>query len=163
MHVEWLSALRLRLRSLVHRRRLQRDLEEEIRFHVDSSTARCLEQGMTGEQARRRARMRFGNPASVHEALRDMWTFRWIEELRQDLAYSVRTLRRTSAFTTAAISTLALGVGAATALFSVVNAVLLRPLPYDDPDAIYRIRTLDARGLPLGQVGRAHIAPLNER
>lgn len=90
-----------------------------------------------------------------------MWT--WMESLRQDLDYSVRMCRRTPTFTTATVLTLGLGIGAATAVFSVVNTVLLRPLPYDDSDRIYRIRTMDARGLPLGQVGRAHIAPLDEQ
>src|SRR5688500_5259142 len=91
-----------------------------------------------------------------------MWTFRWMEELRQDLDYCLRMLRRNPTFTTAAVLTLALGIGSATAIFSVANAVLLRPLRYEDPDGIYRIRTMDARGLPVGQIGRAHIAPLNE-
>ena len=91
-----------------------------------------------------------------------MRTLAWIEELRGDLGYAARTCLRTPGFTTATVLTLALGIGAATALFSVVNTVLLRPLPYNDPDAIYRIRTMDAQGLPIGQVGRAHIDPLTE-
>jgi putative ABC transport system permease protein len=162
MHLEWLAELRLRLRSLMHRHRLDRDFEDELRFHIESSAARYRDEGLTAREAGRRARLRFGNPAAIREALRDMWTFRWVEELRQDLDYSVRMLRRNATFTTASVLTLGLGIGAATAIFSVVNAVLLRPLPYDDPDGIHRIRTMDARGLPLGQVGQAHIAPLNE-
>jgi predicted permease len=162
MRLEWLSELRLRLRSLVHRRRLERDLEEELRFHIESSAAYYRERGLTSGEAGRRARLRLGNPASIREALTEMWTFRWIEELRQDLDYSLRMFRRNTTFTTAAVLTLALGIGAATTIFGVANAVLLRPLPYDDPDGIYRIRTMDARGLPLGQVGQPHIVPLNE-
>jgi predicted permease len=160
MPLEWLSALRLRLRSLAHRRRLDRDLEEELRHHLESTAARYGEQGLGAAEARRRARLRFGNPTSIREALTDMWTFRWLEELRQDAAYALRMLRRTPAFAMAIVVTLALGIGAGTAIFSVVNTVLLRPLPYDDPDGIYRLRTMDVRGLPLGQVGEMHITPL---
>jgi predicted permease len=160
MPFEWLSSLRLRLRALVHRRRLDRDLDEELRHHLESTAARYSEQGLGPAEARRRARVRFGNPTSFREALTDMWTFRWLEELRQDAAYALRVLRRAPAFAMATVITLALGIGAGTAIFSVVNAVLLRPLPYDDPDGIYRLRTMDVRGLPLGQVGEMHVTPL---
>jgi predicted permease len=160
---EWLSILRLRFRALVHRRHLDRDLEDEVCFHLQSRAARYREQGLEPAEADRRARRAFGNPTSFRERLKDMWTFQWLEDLRQDVRGAIRMLRRTPTFAATAVLTLALGIGAGTAIFSVVNTVLLRPLPYDDPDGIYRIRTMDVRGLPLGTVGRAHVDPLNEQ
>lgn len=86
-----------------------------------------------------------------------------MESLLQDLRYAARTLRANARFTAAAVLTLALGLGATAAIFSVVNQVLLRPLPYDNSEQIHRIRTLDAQGLPMGPVMAAHIDALNER
>jgi len=122
---EVLHALRLRIKSLLHRRRLDRDLEDELAFHM----------AMRAE-SQAEARAPFGNPTSLKERCREMWTFVSLETFWHDLRYGARMLRRTPAFTIAALLTLALGIGANTAVFSVMNAVLVKSLPYPDLDRL---------------------------
>src|SRR5580704_17994371 len=144
MNRESLSAFRLRIRSLFLRQKLNRDLDDELQFHLAARASRHREAGVGSEEAEQLARLKFGNATSSKEVLRDMWTFRWFEVMLQDIRYAARTLVRSPAFSAATIVSLARGIGSSTAIFSVVNAVLLRPLPFKNPGHLYRLRTMSA-------------------
>ena len=114
----------------------ERDMDEEMRFHLEMATRRNVERGMSVEEARRKALAQFGGVPQQREVALEAVPGHWLEVLRQDLAYAMRTLRRNPGFATAVVLTLALGIGANTAIFSVVNGVLLRPLPVRDPEKV---------------------------
>jgi predicted permease len=125
-----------RLLGLFLRRKLERELEEEIRSHLEMQIEDNLRQGMSLEEARRAARLKFGGVEQVKEAYRDKSRFGWIENLWQDLRYGVRMLLKKPGFTLVVTLTLSLGIGANTAIFSVVNMFLFRPLPVERPDEL---------------------------
>jgi putative ABC transport system permease protein len=125
------------------RRRALDDLDRDIRDHIEIETQDNIERGMTPEEARRRAMVAFGSVALAKEDTRRVWVWAWLDEARQDLRYAVRTLWRSRAYAAAAAATLALAIGANTAMFSVLNAVLLRPLPYRSPDQLAMLWTED--------------------
>jgi putative ABC transport system permease protein len=135
-----LSQLWRRLIFYLRRDRFDRELEEEMRFHLEMKAEENLAAGISQEEARYAARRQFGNQTLLREVSRDMWSFRSLETLAQDLRYGLRMMVRNPGFTAAAVLTLTLGIGACTAVFSVVYAVMLRPLPYNNPDRLCVLR-----------------------
>ena len=138
---EWLHEIWLRIRMARKRRQLERDLEDELAFHVAASEEKNRAAGLADADAHSNARKRFGNAVKIQELCREMWTFIWVETLWQDVRYGARTLRKNPGFAAIVILTLALGIGATTAIFSLVNAVLIRSLPYGDPERLVYLWT----------------------
>jgi putative ABC transport system permease protein len=134
-----LKSLRLRLRALLDRRGMETDLADELRFHLDAQTAKYMDEGMSEYDARRRARLAFGSIENVAESHRDARGTRAVEDFVGDVRYATRSLWRDRALTFAGMLTLALGVGATTAVFSAVNAVMLRDLPFREPDRLVQL------------------------
>jgi predicted permease len=143
---EWASAAWRRGQALWWRRRLDRDLEDELRFHLEMREAEYRAAGLDAEAARAAAARRLGNPVALKEECRDMWTFPRLETLWQDTRFAGRVLGKSPGFTALAVLSLALGIGANAAMFTVLSAILLRPLPYPEAERLVRLTQFYPKG-----------------
>jgi len=134
--MRWIAKLRMWIQTLLRRKQAGVLLDEELRFHLEREIAENVAHGMSAEEARFAALRTFGNPALLREQARETWSWGWLESLLRDLRYGIRTLRRTPGFAVIAIVVMALGIGANVALFTVVRNVLLKPLPFENPDRL---------------------------
>src|ERR1700683_1569309 len=130
---------------LWRRKRMEELLEKELRFHLEQHAGDLIGQGYDAEEARRRARLALGGPEQVKEECRDARGTQWIDNLLQDLRYAVRTLRGNRSFTAVAIASLALGIGANTAIFSLIDSVMLKTLPVSHPEQLLQVTRLKDR------------------
>src|SRR5579862_6293710 len=124
------------LQRLMHRDQMEVQLDKELRFHIDQYTGDLIAKGLDPEAARRRARLELGGPEQSKEACRDARGTRWVEDFFQDVRYALRTLRQRPGFAAVTLLTLALGAGATTVMYSVIDGVLLKPFAYRDPGTL---------------------------
>ena len=154
----WLYTIPLRLRSLFRWAQADQELDDELRDHLERKTAEYVAQGMTQEEAHRRARLDLGGIEQTKERCRDTRRVNWIQDFVQDLRYGLRILRKNPGFTSIAVLTLALAIGANTAIFSAVYAVLIKPLPFKNADRLVFILKKNApRGWSRNPISPAEI------
>jgi len=140
------------LQRLFNRRNMEEQLDKEMRFHLDQHTRDLIARGYTPEEARRQAQIAFGGSERMKEDCRDARGTRWLEDLAHDIRYAVRTLAQKPGFALIALLTLALGTGATTVMFTVINGVLLKPLPYAEPDRLLLVQEKTDYSTPWGNL-----------
>lgn len=144
--MRWHHRLYVALRGLFGSSTLDRELNEELRFHFDRQVEANIESGMTPAQARRSAAIAIGNPEAVREASRDGRPGEWLRQFGRDLSYGTRLLAKTPGFALASITIVAVGIGSVTAIFSVVHGVVLKPLPFHEPERLVQLWTQTDNG-----------------
>src|SRR5436190_20994470 len=149
--MRWFYKLPLRFRSLFRKGRVEQELAEELRFHLGKLTEEYVAKGMTPEEARYAALRELGGVEQIKEECRDMRRVNYLEDFLQDVRYGLRQLRRSPGFTAVATLTLALGIGVNTAIFTLINSLLLRSLPVENPKELLLL----GHGLDRGVVGEA--------
>jgi hypothetical protein len=135
----WLYTIPLRLRSLFRRAQADQQLDDELRDHLERKTEEYVAKGMSPQEARRRVRLDLGGIEQTKEKCRDARRVNWIQDFVQDLHFSLRVLRKSPGFTTVAVLTFALGIGANTAIFTMTNGLMLHALPVRDPGQLVEI------------------------
>ncbi len=162
--MRWFYKLPLRLRSVFRNSRVEKELTEELRYHLEKLIEEKVGKGMTSQEDRYAALRELGGVEQIKEECRDMRRVNYIENFVQDVRYGLRMLAKNRGFTAVAVLTLALGIGANTAIFSVVNAVLLHPLPYKDPDQLVVIwENNPSKGIERGIVSPLDFLDWRER
>ncbi|HEX3436990.1 MAG TPA: ABC transporter permease [Pseudacidobacterium sp.] len=136
MKMRWFHKLVMQIQMLLRRGNAGAQLNDELQFHLDQQIAENIAAGMSDDDARHAAMRSFGNPATLRDQTRNSWSWNWLESLLRDIRISIRTLLRTPGFAVVAVLVMALGIGANVALFTVVRSVLLKPLPFKDPEKL---------------------------
>ena len=161
--MQWLMEIWRRLGALVRRRALERRLDEEFAFHVDQQIEKLRRGGVSSEEARRQALVRFGGIVSTTERTGDEVRLALLEDSVRDFRHAVRLLARAPGFTIAALLTLAVGIGATSAIFSVVRTVMLEPLPYREPDRIVAVWETNRGGTTRNVIAPSNFVAWRER
>src|SRR3982751_5922477 len=134
-----------RILNWFRRRKLESDLDRELKYHIDRRVSDLIHSGLPETEARRQAALELGGATQVREEVRDIWLTRWLRDLLYDLRFSARSFLRNPSFTVTAVLSLALGIGATTAIYSLVDQVLLHALPVRQPE---RLVLIDWKGDP---------------
>ena len=137
--MRWMEQFRMAVLMLFRRGHQSARLNDELAFHLDQQVKENIDGGMAPEDARYAALRTFGNPAQLRDEARSSWNWNWLEKILRDLHHGVRTLTRSPGFSLTAILVMALGIGASTSLFTIVRSVLLKPLPFRDPDNLVMV------------------------
>src|ERR1700729_3357072 len=137
--MRWIEQFRMTMLMLFHRKAQTARLNDELAFHLYQQVKENIARGAAPEEARYAALRTFGNPTQLREEARSSWSWNWLEKFLRDLRYGVRTLTRSPGFALTAILVMALGIGATTSLFTIVRSVLLKPLPFRDPDNLVMV------------------------
>lgn len=147
--------IRRRTRLVFSRRTVETQVDEELRFHLDLEIAERVRAGVAPDEARRTALRDFGRVENVKEEWRDARPLAWLDGLKRDITFAWRGIRRSPGFSLSVVLVTALGIGATTAMFSVVNGVLLRPLPFREPHRLYNLQLQDESGNAYGVTAEA--------